>query len=207
MHKHTARSTTALTHVQEQPNVGSRNSLLQVCVRKHNQRRLTPKLQAHPLQVALSGHLHDLVSHRRAPSERNLVNIHVQRNRGSSSRTKSRHDVHNPLGKSNLLDQSADRQRGQRSLLTCLHHHSAPRSQSRTQLPRLHQKRKVPRDDLAYHSHRLVASVAHHLPVHRDVLPLQLVSPPSIVSVALDNQMQIDLSAVRTVLPRLPVVQ
>ena len=67
----------------------------------------------------------------------------------------------------------ARKQRGQRRLLGRLEHHAVARGQGRAELPRGHQQREVPRDDLADDADRLAQRVgvevgAWHVG-HRDV--------------------------------------
>ena len=94
------------------------------------------------------------------------------------------HHVHHTVGDSGLGDQPGQPQRGQRGLLGGLEHHGVPGRQRRGQLPRGHQQREVPRDDLPDHADRLAQRIgmevgARHVR-HRDVdcVALDLGRPP-----------------------------
>ena len=59
-------------------------------------------------------------------------------------------------GRHEVGDQVHENQDADRSRLGRLQHHAVTRAQRRLQLPRGHQDREVPRDDLADHAERLV---------------------------------------------------
>ncbi len=113
-------------------------------------------------------------------------------------------DVDHAVGEAGFLGQLADAQRRQRRLLGRLEHDRASRRQRRAPLPRLHQQREIPGDDLPDHADRLMTGVAEIRAVDRDGLAFDLVGPAGIVAVAIDRQRQIGGSAV---VDRLAVVQ
>ena len=69
-----------------------------------------------------------------------------------------------------------------------LHDNTVPGRQGGTKLPGLHEKGKVPWDDLAAHADRLVSRVAVVVAVQRDHLAVILVRPTGVVTIILDGQ-------------------
>src|SRR5579864_5784077 len=61
-------------------------------------------------------------------------------------------DVDDTGGETGFLAEFGEKQRGQGSKLGWLQDHSVPGRQRRRDLPCEHEQRKIPRDDLAYHS-------------------------------------------------------
>ena len=68
----------------------------------------------------------------------------------------SRNDVDHSRGQPSFLTEFGEHERGQRSELRWLQHDRVAGGQSRRNLPRQHQQRKIPRDDLPHNSARLV---------------------------------------------------
>ena len=82
-----------------------------------------------------------------------------------------------------LLGQLPESQRGERRLLGRLQDHRAARRQRRRDLPRRHQQREVPRDDLAADPDRLLERVDERVrPRDRDGLALDLRWPAGVVA-------------------------
>ena len=83
-----------------------------------------------------------------------------------------------PWREPGLLDQLSQPQRGQRRLLGRLQDHRAAGGERRGDLPRRHQEREVPRDDLAADADRLLERVDERVrPADRDRLALDLRRP------------------------------
>lgn len=114
------------------------------------------------------------------------------------------HDIQHARRKPGLLGQLRDVQRRQRRLLRRFEHDGVPHGQCGPDLPRHHQQREVPRDDLPAHAHGLVSGVAEEVPVQRYRLPVVLVSPAGGVPQDLDGAGHIDW--VRVAVVRLSVV-
>ena len=109
-----------------------------------------------------------------------------------------------PSGKPASWASSPIAQGGQRRLLGRLEHDGAAGRQRRAPLPRLHQQREIPRDDLPDHADRLVPRVAEIVALDRDRLAVDLVGPAGVVAVAFDGQRQVGVEASRD---RLAVVE
>merc|ERR1719312_1723323 len=96
--------------------------------------------------------------------------------------------LHHSSGETGPFDKVCNIESCKRSLLRQLHHHGIAHAQGRAQLPGLHEKREVPGDDLATHSHRLG-------------LAMVLVSPASVVPETLDGETQICIVGISEGLP------
>ena len=116
--------------------------------------------------------------------ERHLVDVVVGGQGGTGSLAEPGHNVDHPVGHPGLGDELGQAQRRERGLLSGLEDHAVSRSQSRPELPRRHQKREVPRDDLAHDSHRLAQGVRMEVGARRvrnrdvDCVALDLGRPP-----------------------------
>jgi ParB family chromosome partitioning protein len=107
------------------------------------------------------------------PGERDLVHVIVGGQGGTCRLAEPGDDVHHSVGDARLGDDLGQPQRGQRRLLGWLEDDAVTRGQGRAELPRGHQQREVPRDDLADDADRLAQRVgvevgARHVR-HRDV--------------------------------------
>jgi hypothetical protein len=153
-------------------------------------RRLASELEAHALEVA-GGGAHDLVADLRAAGERHLVDLAVpgQRRAGVA---KARHDVHHAIGYPDLAQEPPQEESAQRGLLRRLEHHAVAAGQRRPELPRRHQQREVPRDDLAHDAHRLAQRVVEEgrpvRAVDGDGLALDLRGPAGVVAKVIDGE-------------------
>ena len=96
-----------------------------------------------------AGRLHDQLADLGRAGERDLVHVRVRGQRGAGGLAEAGDDVDHAVGDAGLGDQLGQPQRGQRRLLGGLEHHGAAGRQRRAELPRRHQQREVPRDDLA----------------------------------------------------------
>ena len=88
--------------------------------------------------------------------ECNLVDPRML-NDGRAGSTVAVDDVQHALGQPNLVRNLGEGQRGERRVLRWLNHDSASRRQRRRYLPRKHQQRKIPRNDLPHHARRRIA--------------------------------------------------
>jgi hypothetical protein len=146
------------------------------------------EFERHALQVGLCRRFHDQVADLGRTGERDFVHIHVARDRRAGRRAITRQHVHDAVGEAGFRDQFRDAERGQRRLLSRLHHDRIAGRQRRRQLPRLHEQREIPGDDLPHHTHGFMAGVTEIIAGDRDGFSLHLVSPASIVAVAGDGK-------------------
>jgi hypothetical protein len=117
--------------------------------------------------------VHDQLADLGRPGEGDLVDHRVGGEGGPGRLAVAGDDVHHAVGDARLGQQAGEADRGQRRLLGRLQHHRVAGGQRRPELPRGHQQREVPRDDLADHADRLPQRVgvevgAGHVG-HRDV--------------------------------------
>jgi ParB family chromosome partitioning protein len=92
--------------------------------------------------------LEEPTADRRRAGERELAHACVAQDRfHERRRLVGAHDVHHALGHAGLVQQARDRDRGQRRLLSRLDHDRAAGGERRTELPRGHGSREVPRCD------------------------------------------------------------
>ena len=130
---------------------------LEVGVGEDDVRRLAAELERDLLQVARRG-LHDQLADLGRAGERDLSTS------GCAPAPRPRlavagDDVDHARREARFLHQLAEPQRRQRRLLGRLEHDRAAGRQRRAELPRRHQQREVPRDDLADHADRLAQRV------------------------------------------------
>ena len=155
-----AAGAAALALVEEQAEVGALDGGVEVGVGEDDVGALAAQLQADALEVALGGRLHDDLAGRVFAGEGDLVDVHVAAEGGAGGRAVAGHDVDDAVGKPASWASCGDAQGGQRRLLGRLEDDGAAGRQGRAPLPRLHQQREVPRDDLADDADRLVPRVA-----------------------------------------------
>ena len=134
---------------------------------------LAAEFQGELLQVAGPGRSDDQLADLGGAGEGNLVDVMVRGQGGAGGLAEAGHHVHHAVGHAGLGDELGQPQRGQRGLLGGLEHHAVAGGQRRAELPRGHQQREVPRDDLPDHAERLAQRVgvevgARHVG-HRDV--------------------------------------
>ena len=98
----------------------------------------------------------------RRAGEGDLVDVVVVDQRRAGLAVAGDH-VQHALGQARLERQLAEAQRRERRLLGRLEHDRAAGRQRRRDLPRRHQQREVPGDDLPAHADRLLARVAVHV--------------------------------------------
>lgn len=122
--------------------------------------RLAAELESDLLEVGLGGGDGDLATGSNRASERDLVNVGVARDGLACNGTETGNGVDDTSGNASLLDEVAHHERSKRGELGGLHDHGAACSEGGTDLPRPHNQRVVPWDDLAAHANRLVESVS-----------------------------------------------
>ena len=115
----------------------------------------------------------DQLAHLGRPGEGHLVHVVVRGQRGARGLAEARHHVDHAVRHPGLGDQLGQPQRGQRGLLGRLEDHAVTGGQGGAELPRGHQQREVPRDDLPHDAERLAQRVGVEVGPghvgHRDV--------------------------------------
>lgn len=148
LHEDAGTSAAALPVVVVDAKVDPVDGVVDVGIVEHDVGRLAAQLERHLLQVRRRGRLHDLPADDGRSGEGNLVNIHVRREGGASGLAEAGDDVHDAWGEAGLLDKLCSHQGGEGGLLGRLQHNHVACCQRRADLPRPHEQREVPGDDL-----------------------------------------------------------
>src|SRR5262249_3853118 len=114
------------------------------------------ELKAYPLEVALSGILHEETADCARAGERDHVDAHVQGERLAGRRAKARDYIEHTHRQACFKRQLPELERGQRRLLGWLEHHRVAHGKRRRDLPQRHKDREIPRHDGANYAERLV---------------------------------------------------
>ena len=107
--------------------------------------------------------LHDDLAHGGAAREGDLVHVGMLHQRRAGGLAKAGDDVDDAGRKTDFGKPVCEFERGERSLLGGLQHAGASRGQRGSQLPRGHQQRIVPRNDLPGDADRLFQRQAHRV--------------------------------------------
>ena len=126
---------------------------------KEDVRRFAAQLQRDRNQV-FAGVVHDQAAHRGRAGKGDLGDALAGGQRLAGFGTKAVHDVQHARWQQ-VAHQLGKHQNGQRGLLGRFQHDAVAGRQCRGNLPRGHQQREVPRNDLAHHAQRLVEVVRH----------------------------------------------
>src|ERR1035438_6501134 len=108
--------------------------------------------------------------------------------RSTGGRAIPRQKIHDALGIPCLNDQFSNPQRGEWRLLCRLHHNRIASGKSGCELPRLHEHREIPWNDLRDHTDRLEARVTEVVAINRNRAALNLTRPTRKVSVAANRR-------------------
>ena len=126
-------------------------------------RRLAAQLQRHRNDV-LGRVFHDLLTNGGRAGEGDLGDARIGGQRLADLDARARHDVQH-AGRQQVLDQFDDQQNGGRGLFGRLQHDAVARRQGRSDLPRRHQDREVPGNDLPHHAQRLMEMIGDRVVV------------------------------------------
>ncbi len=126
-------------------------------VSKENVRRFATEFQRHRNDV-FRRVLHDEPARRRLAGEGDLGDALVLRQRLSSFDTETVDDVEH-AGRQDVGDDVGEHHDACRGLLGRFHHNAIAGGESRGKLPRRHQQREVPRDDLSDDAERLMEMI------------------------------------------------
>ena len=110
-----------LTRVEKDAERGPVGGLLEVGTREYDDGTLSAQLERDFFQVALGGGLHDLAPRQDAPRERDLVNVHVARDRAAGGGAETGHEVEDAGGVASFGDEVAEVQGRKRGQLGRLH--------------------------------------------------------------------------------------
>ena len=136
----------------------ARDRRVEVGVREDDVRALAAELQRQPLD-RLRAEPHDLAAGLRGARERDLVDAGVPDEVGAGRRAVAGDDVDRPGGEPDLGRELREPKRRRRCLRVGLEDDGAAGRERRRELPRGHQQRVVPRNDLAGDADRLLQRV------------------------------------------------
>ena len=155
--------------VEEDPLDDPFDRLVERRVREDDVRRFPAELQGEPLLRPGERAL-DALADLGAPGERDLVDVGVARERRARL-PRSGDDVDDARRELGLLEDLREQQRRQRRRLGGLEHDGVPARERRRDLPRGHEQREVPRDDLPGDAERPRTSAVEGV--------VELVRPPA----------------------------
>lgn len=193
LNQKTGTGAAALTVVVEDTEVGPGDGVVNVSVVEDDVGGLATQLESHLLQVTLGSGLHDGAANQGRTSEGNLVNVHVAGDGGTGHTTETGDDVDDTSGDARLEHQLSGIEGRQGSLFCRLEDDGVTGGQSGADLPRPHEEREVPGDDLTANTNGLVAGVGEGLVVGVNGLTVDLVGPATIVAQALGSGANIPL--------------
>ena len=142
-----ARRRADLALVEEDALGGAGDRGLDVGVVEHDVRALAAELERDALEVRAARRLRDQLADLGAAGEGDLVDVRVLGERGAGVAV-ARDDVQDAGRDAGLERELAEAQRAERRLLGRLEDDRAAGGERRADLPRRHQQREVPRDDL-----------------------------------------------------------
>ena len=159
---------------------------------KYNRGRLAAQFERHSLQIS-GGRLDDEFPNLRRTGKGHFVHIRMLGKCRTRGLAKSGNNVDHAVWNACFLDQFAEAQSGERSLLGGLEHDRASRRQRWRQLPRRHHEREIPGDDLADHANRLPQRIGVPVPGagYRDRLTVQSRRPSRHVAEHVDRALHV----------------
>src|SRR6266849_1153473 len=134
----------------------------EIGIGKKDVRRLAAQFERHALHGVGSFFHDDLADSGRA-RKGNLVHVRMLDQRRAAGLAETGDHVHHALRQSDFVEPLREFKRGERRLLRWLEHAGATRSQCRSQFPRSHHQRVIPRDDLPGDAHRFFQRKAHRV--------------------------------------------
>ncbi len=136
-----------------------RDSLIEVGVVQDDVRALPAELECHVLQVALRRVLHDLPPDESRAGKRDLLNVHVFRDRLARGVPVAIDDVDGTRREASFDDEVRNAEGGERRELGWLEDDRVPCREGGAKLPREHQEGEIPGNNLAHDADRLVPRV------------------------------------------------
>mmetsp|Transcript_38569 Transcript_38569/g.87715 ORF Transcript_38569/g.87715 Transcript_38569/m.87715 type:complete len:500 (+) Transcript_38569:271-1770(+) len=168
MHQQPGLASADLALVEREHHSTLHSLVQEVVVCVHN--RLEEDIGALPAKLhrrrnaVLGGRLQNMLTRLRRACESHLRNAVARRQRLARLRAVARHDVDH-TGRDRVLQELHEHHDGGGSLLGRLEHDAIAGGQGRRQLPRRHEQREIPRDDLADHTQRLLDAQRHQVGV------------------------------------------
>ena len=106
--------------VEEQSEVATLDSLVDICVCEHDVRTFAAELEAHTLEIRSASRFEDRMTHFRRTGKRHFVDIHVVRDGSSCRWSVARQNIHHTRRETGLKDEFSHSECSQRA--------SAPRA-------------------------------------------------------------------------------
>ena len=138
---------------------GPRDGLVEISVIQDDVRALSSEFQGHILQVALRSVLLDLPANDRRTSERDLIDIHVLRDRSTGSLSVAIDDVYDTRWEASLVEELCDAKSRERRELRWLEDDGVSGRECGAKLPGEHEEREIPGNDLPDDANTLVPRV------------------------------------------------
>ena len=137
----------------------------------------------------------DLLADLRRAREGDLVDHRMTHDRAAGGLTEAGDDVHDAVGQPRFEQQLAEAERGEGRLLGGLQHRRVAACERRAELPRGHQQREIPRDDLPADTDRLAQCEVEVRLVRRVRLAVDLAHPAGVVAERRRRRGDVDVAA------------
>src|SRR5216683_4740879 len=181
LHENPRARAAYLTRIEEHAHHRGGHGLIEVGVRENDIRRLAAEFQRNLLEVSGGGLEDDLADLRRT-GEGDLVDFGMLGDRTAGARSEAGDDVEDTLGQPGFHDQLTEAKGRQRSLLGRLEDDRVAAGERGPKLPRGHQQREIPRDDLPADSNRLAQCVVEESGVRRIGLAVDFRHPSAVIA-------------------------
>ncbi|KAI6764396.1 hypothetical protein HG530_008185 [Fusarium avenaceum] len=205
LHENSRRRRADLTLVGHDAEMRPLHSLIQLCIVKNQQRRLSARLEGDVLE-RLGRNAHDASSCGRGAGKGDLIHQRMLHQRSTRVFSKTVDDVDHAGRETSLLDELAQDQQTQRGLLGGFNDNCVSTRKRRTKLPGGHGKRVVPRDDLCDDANGLSNCVGELLGCCVDGLAKCLIGPARIIAYDTDSLDEIVLESLDICLAIVPRV-
>ena len=179
-----------LALVEENPDLDALDRALEIAVGKENVRGLAAEFERGGNETVGRG-LRDVDAHFGRAREGELVKARVLEHRVARGAARTRDDVHDPGG--NVAgDDFGEMQKGERGGRGWLDHDRVPGGERRSELPRAHEEREVPRNDLTHDADRLVQDETHRVVVDAHGAPFFGAEASREVAEVVDRERHVD---------------
>src|SRR5581483_6923353 len=161
-------------------------------IREDDVWRLAAEFERDALEIA-GGSLEDELADLGGAGEGDLVDVGMLGDGAAGAGAEAGDYLDDALGQSGLEDELAEAERGERSLFGGFEDYNVAAGQGGRDLPRGHQKREVPRDDLSADADRLAQREVEHPGVGRIGITVDLGGPSGVVAEGLGRAGDIDV--------------